>query len=502
MYTKRLNETQVEEAAAILKNGGLLGIPTETVYGLGANGLDERAVARIFEAKGRPQDNPLILHIPTAEWLIRYCKEIPQAAFDLAASFWPGPLTMVLKRRDMVPDRVTAGLDTVGMRCPAHPLCRQVIAVAGVPVAAPSGNTSGRPSPTRVEHMLEDMDGKIDGILDGGPCSVGVESTIVDLTVWPPRLLRPGGITLEQLREVLGNVEVDEAVVRLMEAGEKPRAPGMKYRHYAPKAPVTVVQGVPEQTAAYIQSHLTEKSGVICFDEYTAFFDGHVVETLGPVHDPAIQARKLFDALRAFDHADVSEIWAQGTDEQGLGLAVTNRLNKAAGFHIVHLEKGSVKAAIYGRLNDGPDQAFLDRAAEMIKPCGHPLSQVPEWVKTRFHGEEVPVKDWERDLVRANILCNQPDLLPAEAPREFAPLLEWLRDRPNVAGLDVRKFSLPDGRSFLLEMRTGYGNSSSEIEPVFDEMTLFLGVTEEDIRRRTPRFVAYAYLLRSRGELA
>ncbi len=302
MYTKRLNETQVEEAAAILKNGGLLGIPTETVYGLGANGLDERAVARIFEAKGRPQDNPLILHIPTAEWLIRYCKEIPQAAFDLAASFWPGPLTMVLKRRDMVPDRVTAGLDTVGMRCPAHPLCRQVIAVAGVPVAAPS--------------------------------------------------------TLEQLREVLGNVEVDEAVVRLMEAGEKPRAPGMKYRHYAPKAPVTVVQGVPEQTAAYIQSHLTEKSGVICFDEYTAFFDGHVVETLGPVHDPAIQARKLFDALRAFDHADVSEIWAQGTDEQGLGLAVTNRLNKAAGFHIVHLEKGSVKAAIYGKRESGHLRPF------------------------------------------------------------------------------------------------------------------------------------------------
>ena len=200
MQTLRLNDKQIGEAADILRRGGLLGIPTETVYGLGANGLDREAVAHIFEAKGRPQDNPLILHIPSADWLERYCEDIPEAAYALADRFWPGPMTMILKHKPIVPDTVTAGLDTVGMRCPAHPVCRAIIAAADVPVAAPSGNTSGRPSPTNMADMLEDMDGKIDGIVDGGPCSVGVESTIVDLTCTPPRLLRPGGITLEQLQ--------------------------------------------------------------------------------------------------------------------------------------------------------------------------------------------------------------------------------------------------------------------------------------------------------------
>ena len=204
MQTLRLTAEQVETAAEILRRGGLLGIPTETVYGLGANGLDGEAVGRIFAAKGRPQDNPLILHIPSADWLERYCEDIPPSAYALAERFWPGPLTMILRHKPIVPDAVTAGLDTVGMRCPAHPVCRAIIAAAGVPVAAPSGNTSGRPSPTNMADMLEDMDGKIDGIVDGGPCAVGVESTIIDLTCVPPRLLRPGGITLEQLREVLG----------------------------------------------------------------------------------------------------------------------------------------------------------------------------------------------------------------------------------------------------------------------------------------------------------
>ena len=228
MKTEKLTAGEVERAAAILRRGGLLGIPTETVYGLGANGLDPEAVARIFAAKGRPQDNPLILHIPSADWLERYCLDIPNGAYALARRFWPGPLTMILKRRSVVPDVVTAGLDTVGMRCPAHPVCRAILTAAGVPVAAPSGNTSGRPSPTNMADMLEDMDGKIEGIVDGGPCSVGVESTIVDLTVTPPRLLRPGGVTLEELRDVLGEVAVDAAVTRLMGADEHPRAPGMK----------------------------------------------------------------------------------------------------------------------------------------------------------------------------------------------------------------------------------------------------------------------------------
>lgn len=335
MKTQYFGASKLHQAAEILKRGGLLGVPTETVYGLGANGLDPEAVNAIFTAKGRPQDNPLILHIPSADWLSRYCENIPAAAWTLAERFWPGPLTIILARKPLVPDAVTAGLNTVGMRCPAHTLCRKVIALADVPVAAPSGNTSGRPSPTTAAHMLEDMDGKIDGILDGGPCAVGVESTIVDVTVSPPRLLRPGGITLEQLREALGEVAVDAAITRLLEAGEKPRAPGMKYRHYAPKAPVTVVKGDAAQGADYIAVHAGAQSGVICFDEYAPQFSGRHIQTLGPVGDKSAQARHVFDALRQFDATDVTDIWAQCPDDEGIGLAVANRLSKAAGFHIV-----------------------------------------------------------------------------------------------------------------------------------------------------------------------
>ncbi len=325
-------------AAAILRSGGLVGIPTETVYGLGANGLDGRAVGRIFTAKGRPQDNPLILHLPSVAWLERYCADIPDTAYQLAERFWPGPLTMILKRKPIVPDAVTAGLDTVGMRCPDHPVCRAIISAADVPVAAPSGNTSGRPSPTTAQHMLEDMGGRIDAIVDGGPCSVGVESTIIDLTVTPPRLLRPGGVTLEELRETLGEVAVDDAVKRLLTVGEKPRAPGMKYRHYAPKAPVTVVKGDALRGAVYIAARAGEGSGVICFDECAELFPGRVVKTLGSAADKAAQARQVFDALRFFDGTDVTEIWAQCPDDTGLGLAISNRLNKAAGFHIIEIQ--------------------------------------------------------------------------------------------------------------------------------------------------------------------
>lgn len=322
------DKNAIAEAAAILRRGGLLGIPTETVYGLGADALNETAVLHIFEAKGRPQDNPLILHVPGADWLERYCRDIPPAAYTLAEQFWPGPLTMILPRRDNVPLRTTGGLDTVGVRCPDHPVTLAIIRESGIPVAAPSGNTSGRPSPTTAQHMLEDMAGKIDGIVDGGPCAVGVESTIIDLTVTPPRLLRPGGLPLEALEEVLGEVAVDKAVRQKLADGEKAKAPGMKYRHYAPKAPVTVITGTPGASAAYIAAHLTADSGVICFDEYAPLFEGHIIHRLGPAADKLAQARHVFDALRTFDDTDVPEIFAQCPDESGLGLAVSNRLKR------------------------------------------------------------------------------------------------------------------------------------------------------------------------------
>ena len=329
----------VRDAAAILRWGGLLGIPTETVYGLGADALNEDAVSRIFLAKGRPQDNPLIIHVPDASWLERYCRDVPPAAYQLAERFWPGPLTMILPRRDIVPLQTTGGLETVGVRCPNHPVTLAIIEAAGVPIAAPSGNTSGRPSPTTAAHMIEDMDGRIDGIVDGGPCTVGVESTIIDLTVTPPRLLRPGGLPLESLRQVLGEVAVDKAVTGLLAAGERPRAPGMKYRHYAPHAPVTVVTGEPERSARRIQGLLSDTAGVICFDEYAPLFPGHIIHKLGPAADKSAQARHVFDALRTFDGTDVTEIFAQCPDDGGLGLAVANRLKKAAGFHLIDADR-------------------------------------------------------------------------------------------------------------------------------------------------------------------
>ena len=337
MKTKLLTERDIAAAAAILRDGGLLGIPTETVYGLGADGLNAEAVRRIFEAKGRPQDNPLILHIPEASWLERYCHDIPEAAYRLAEKFWPGPLTMILPRRAVVPDEVTCGLDTVGMRCPNHPVTLAIIRAAAIPVAAPSGNLSGRPSPTCARHILEDMDGRIDAIVDGGPCGVGVESTIIDLTASVPRLLRPGGLPLEALRDVLGEVAVDKAVLAPLSAGEKPKAPGMKYRHYAPKAPVTVLTGSGGRTARYIREMMGNHTGVICFSEYADSFPGCVVEPIGSSGDPGEQARRVFDALRAFDGTDVTEIFAQCPGDAGLGLAVANRLKKAAGFQILDM---------------------------------------------------------------------------------------------------------------------------------------------------------------------
>ena len=352
-------EDKISAAAKILREGGLVGIPTETVYGLAANGLDETAVKRIFEAKGRPQDNPLILTIPGQQWLPRYCKDIPPLAYVLARKFWPGPLTMILKcRTDVVPSIITAGLDTVAMRCPNHPVTLAIIREAGIPVAAPSANTSGRPSCTTAQDVLEDMDGKIEGVVDGGPCTVGVESTILDLTCDPPRLLRPGGLPLEALEQLIGPIAVDKAVVSPLQEGEQPKAPGMKYRHYAPKAPVTVFTGAPEASAREIARRVGPTTGVICFDEFAHLFPQQEVHTLGPSNDKLAQAQRVFDALRTFDNSDVSEILAQCPDSRGLGLAVGNRLKKAAGFHMVESDSQRIVLGLTGGTGAGKTSAL------------------------------------------------------------------------------------------------------------------------------------------------
>ena len=351
-------EDNIASAGKLLREGGLVAIPTETVYGLGANGLDGGAVRRIFEAKGRPQDNPLILHLTGAQWLPRYCREIPSMAYVLARKFWPGPLTMILKRGELVPDETTAGLDTVAVRCPNHPVTLAIIREAGVPIAAPSANVSGRPSCTTAQAVMEDMEGKIEGVVDGGPCVVGVESTILDLTCRPPRLLRPGGLPVEELERLIGPIAVDKAVNGQMSPEEQPRAPGMKYRHYAPKAPVTVVTGAPEKSAREIKRRAGPGSGVICFDEYAGMFSGQQVQTLGPEADQMTQAQRVFEALRAFDSLPVMEIYAQCPDSRGLGLAVGNRLKKAAGFHILEADSSKIILGLTGGTGAGKSTAL------------------------------------------------------------------------------------------------------------------------------------------------
>ena len=325
-------------AAEIITKGGLVAIPTETVYGLGANGLDEAAVAKIFEAKGRPQDNPLILHVADISDMERFCHSIPKAAYDLADAFWPGPLTLVLPARDIVPKRTTGGLSTVAVRCPDCEVTRQIIRLAGIPLAAPSANISGKPSTTTAEHVLHDHNGKIDAIVDGGPCRVGVESTIVDLTDDRPRLLRPGGIGPEELIAVLGDLVVDKAVTAKIDQDAVVKAPGMKYRHYAPEEPVIIVAGSREKAAAYIRRNFEPGDRVLCFEEELPLYEGCNPLSYGREADVNTLSAGLFAALRELDDPSIHQVFARCPEGGGVAYAVQNRLKKAAAFHIVDAE--------------------------------------------------------------------------------------------------------------------------------------------------------------------
>lgn len=339
MTTELLNRDQTARAAELIRNGGLVALPTETVYGLGANALDEAAVARIFEVKGRPQDNPLIIHVSGAEALAQWCRDVPEAAYRLAEQLWPGPLTMVLPCRmsgePHIPTRVTAGLDTVAVRCPDHPAFLETLRLAGVPIAAPSANLSGKPSTTSAEHCVHDLWGKVDAILDGGSCRVGVESTILDLTVSPPRILRPGGVTLERLRELLGETELDPGLVK---PGETPKAPGMKYRHYAPQAELSLVRcGTAERFYAYAGTFPDEGTAVLCWESEEERFGGKRVLRYGRENEPETMTAAVFDALRRLDTPEIKRILVRCPDETGVGLALVNRLKKAAGGKILCL---------------------------------------------------------------------------------------------------------------------------------------------------------------------
>ena len=327
-----------EKAAQIIKNGGLVALPTETVYGLGANGLDPEAVAKIFIAKGRPQDNPLILHLSCAEEMEHYCHSIPESAYRLAEKFWPGPLTMVLPAKDNVPKCTTAGLPTVAVRCPDSKITRDIIALSGYPIAAPSANISGKPSTTTADHVLHDHNGRIEAIVDGGPCRVGVESTIVDLTEQPPRLLRPGGITPEQLKSVLGDLTVDKAVTSLLKQGEVAKAPGMKYRHYAPDCQVIIVTGSREKAAKCIHDLYKAGDRVLCFEEELSLYADCDPLPYGKEADIESLSAGLFAALRILDDPKVQKVYARCPEGDGLAIAVQNRLGKAAAFEKINGE--------------------------------------------------------------------------------------------------------------------------------------------------------------------
>jgi len=340
MLTQRLDakdQQAIETAAQIIKDGGLVGMPTETVYGLAANALNGKAVAKIFAAKGRPMDNPLIVHISEFDQLYPLVKDVPDAAKKLAERFWPGPMTIILPKSDIIPDEVSAGLETVAVRFPSHPVARALIDAAGLPLAAPSANLSGHPSPTTAEHVMNDLNGKIEAVLDGGACGVGVESTVITLATNPPRLLRPGGITLEQLRSVLGEVELDEAVLNPLAKGVRAASPGMKYKHYSPKANVIIIDSDFDKYKKYVNNHNTTGTVALCYDGEDIDL---VVPTVcyGGEEDFNEQARELFDALRKLDDMNAKTVYARCPEPKGVGLAVYNRLIRAAGFEVLHLE--------------------------------------------------------------------------------------------------------------------------------------------------------------------
>lgn len=341
MNTVLLKDTDedIKKAAEIIKNGGLVGMPTETVYGLGANALNPKAVLDIFKAKGRPADNPLIVHISDVSQIEKFslAEEIPEYAKILAKKFWPGPLTMIVKKGKAVPDEVSAGLDTVAIRFPSHPVAQKLISFAGLPVAAPSANLSGSPSPTTPQHVMRDLKGKIPAIIDGGICNVGLESTVITLTENPPRLLRPGGITLEQLRDALGEVALDDAVLHKLKEGRRAASPGMKYKHYAPKANVTILKGGNRDFYDFVNANSHSNRAVICYDEDAPFIKGNKF-LLGSKSDSAQQAHRLFDVLRQIDlNPEITAVYARCPDINGVGLAVYNRLIRAAGFEVKDL---------------------------------------------------------------------------------------------------------------------------------------------------------------------
>lgn len=339
--TENPEKSVLTEAAEILKNGGLVAFPTETVYGLGANGLDEKACKRIYEAKGRPSDNPLILTIGDLDGLYKIVGRVTENAKKIIDAFWPGPITLVLPKADCVPETVTGGLDTVAVRYPSNKIARELIKIAGIPVAAPSANSSGKPSPTRASHVEFDLNGKIEMIIDGGAADWGLESTILDVSEDKPVLLRPGAVTQDMIEDVVGEIDVDPAVYSKPDGNIVPKAPGMKYKHYSPSAKVILVSGSMENVISTINEKISAdeknglKVGVMATTQTKDRYIGGEVLVVGDRTKPETIGANLFKILRKFDFIGVDIVYSEVFDEDGEGAAIMNRLNKAAGFNYI-----------------------------------------------------------------------------------------------------------------------------------------------------------------------
>lgn len=355
------DSADISAAAEILRRGGIVAIPTETVYGLAADAFNPDAVKKIFEAKGRPQDNPLIVHISSFEQIYSIAAVVPDSAEKLAEKFWPGPLTIILPKRDEIPLETSGGLDTVAVRMPSHPIAREIIS-RSCPLAAPSANISGFPSPTAFEYVEADMTGRADAVCDGGDCTVGVESTVITLAGDVPTLLRPGGITPEQLESVLGKIKIDDAVLNPMKQGETAASPGMKYKHYSPKAEITVVRGNIYEFSDKVNG--SDFDGVLCFEGEEGYFPDKKTVTFGKADDSLSQAQRLFDALRELDGKGAHTVASRSPSKNGVGLAVCNRLYRAAAFRFIN----AFKRPIVGLT--GPTGAGKGYVSEYLKKLG------------------------------------------------------------------------------------------------------------------------------------
>lgn len=339
METKKLDavndyKNAVSKASEILTNGGIVALPTETVYGLAASAFSDSAIKKVFEAKGRPQDNPLIVHISNLDMLDDIATNIPDAAYRCAKAFWPGPFTMVLPKGDRIAESVSGGLNTVAVRLPSEKTICDIISLSGLPLAAPSANTSGRPSPTTAAHVTQDLDGKIDAVVMGNDCTVGVESTVISLVGDKPRLLRPGAVTPKQLRAVLPDLVIDDAVLKQLKQGEAAASPGMKYKHYAPKTQAFLVEGCSNSFIKFVNAK--QNCAAVCFDE--EYFSINIPKiSYGSKRNESTLAQNVFSVLRDIDTLGVKEVYIHAPSKDGVGLAVYNRLIRACGFEVINL---------------------------------------------------------------------------------------------------------------------------------------------------------------------